>query len=157
MSDTLRAAEEIHYGEPPEGADWGLPRIVNHPQVKRSAAIIAKHIPAPGVNARLVEALKPFAEFHETLDGIGGGTIVSPEFKLQVFKDAKQALALAASSPAVPSFEKELAEALRIFTEGAIDVSHTAVIVREDLPWKLANARELIARYDAAQKPKPQT
>lgn len=40
------------------------------------------------------EALEPFANFHDgDLSNVGGGTLVSPEFRMQVFKDAQTALA----------------------------------------------------------------
>jgi len=45
-------------------------------------------------NAQLLAALRPFAEYFDgDLTTIGGGTMVSPQFKLQLFKDAKAAIA----------------------------------------------------------------
>lgn len=48
------------------------------------------------VNVRLIAALRPFAEYFEgDLASIGGGTRITPEFKVQRFIDAKAALKLA--------------------------------------------------------------
>lgn len=49
-------------------------------------------------NAQLLAALRPFAEYFDgDLATIGGGTMVSLQFKLQLFKDAKAAIAAAES------------------------------------------------------------
>lgn len=49
-------------------------------------------------NAQLLAALRPFAEYFDgDLATIGGGTLVSLQFNLQLFKDAKAAIAAAES------------------------------------------------------------
>jgi hypothetical protein len=53
--------------------------------------------PTPDALRVAREALEPFANHYDgSLDNIGGGTLVSPQFPLQAFKDAKAAIALLA-------------------------------------------------------------
>lgn len=55
-----------------------------------------ENLPSEHTEARvevLAAALKPFADFFDgDLSSVGGGTFIAPTFKVQNFKDAKEAL-----------------------------------------------------------------
>jgi len=67
------------------GMDIVAMPLGNSETVKANAALIARI-------AELEGALRPFGEFFDGLEHVGGDTLVAPTFKIKVFKDARQAL-----------------------------------------------------------------
>lgn len=63
-------------------------------EFERHAATKRELINSLARERQLREALEPFGKLFGDVSGVGGGTLVAPTLQLQLFKDARSALAL---------------------------------------------------------------
>src|SRR5688572_24358860 len=133
----LRAAEEI-------SAQWNRIYALGD-QTQRTAAIIAKHAPAQGVNERLLNAAR---KVYLTVSGSSTRTARVSHSELKELHDS---IAAAESSP--PSLEKEAVEALESLLDGLDSNGDPEVCGLTDEQWnhRIRDARALLARYDQKQ------
>lgn len=111
------------------------------------AALVIERDALKHTVCKLREALEPFANVFSGLDGIGGGTLVSVEMKIQNYKDA----ILAYNSPVNPTIKRSLLENLKEDFELIIRVdSNTSSENEEDgLPDVHSIAETAIEAIDA--------